>query len=78
MKFKFLGSSGQEVQIGKGKKFGMYTCTNCFVSQKVQIFGERSILMKCILFGCLSGDIQFLIFNNFCILGGVRLKYHIL
>ncbi len=42
-----LGSLGQKVQIWK-----------------VQIFGERSFLMKCsLLYGCLNGNIQFLIFD---------------
>ncbi len=41
-------------------------CRNVSVSQKVQIFGERSILMKySILYGGLSGNILFLIFDNF-------------
>ncbi len=41
-------------------------CRNVSVSQKVQIFGKRSILMKCsILHRGLRGSIQFLIFENF-------------
>ncbi len=39
---------------------------NVSISQKVQIFGERSILVKySILYGGLRGSIQFLIFENF-------------
>ncbi len=43
-------------------------CRNISISQKLQIFGERSILMKCsILYGGLRGSIQFFIFENFYI-----------
>ncbi len=47
------------------QKFGI--CTNYSVSQKVQMFGERSMLMKCrtLLFGCLSSGVQFFIFKIF-------------
>ncbi len=39
---------------------------NVSVSQNVQIFGKRSILMKCsVLYGGLRGSIQYLIFENF-------------
>ncbi len=50
-------------------------CRNVSISQKVQIFGERSILMKCsILYGGLRGSIQFLIFENFyMVLGRAKL-----
>ncbi len=52
MKFEFLGSFGQKVQIGKGQKF------KAQISQKVQIFGERKRKMKCgIFFGCFSTGI---------------------
>ena len=43
-----------------------YGCRNSSASEKVQIFGERSILMKCsLLYGALSSSIWFLIFENF-------------
>ncbi len=43
-----------------------YRCRNGSVSEKVQKFGERSILMKCsLLYVGLSGNILFLIFENF-------------
>ncbi len=49
-------------------------CRNVSVSQKVQICGERSILMKCsILYRGLRGSIQFLIFENlFMFLGRAK------
>ena len=44
-----------------------YGCRNGSVSEKVQKFCERSILMKCsLLYRGLSRSIQFLIFQNFC------------
>ncbi len=47
-KFKFVGAWN----LG-------HTWTNWSVSQKVQIFGERSVFMKCVLlYGCLNGGIQ--------------------
>ncbi len=61
-----FGVSGvKKVKFGSAEIMGC-GCINVSVSQKVQIFGERSILMKCsILYGGLRGSIQFLIFKNF-------------
>ncbi len=48
-----------------------YGCRNSSVSEKVQIFGEGSILMKCsLLYGGLSGGIKFLMFENFYMVFG--------
>ena len=42
-----------------------YGCRNGSVSEKVQKFGERSILLICsLLYGGLSSNIQFLIFEK--------------
>ncbi len=58
-------SEVKKVKFGSAEKMGC-RCINVSVSQKVQIFGERSILMKCsILYGGLRGSIQFLIVENF-------------
>ncbi len=55
-----------KVKFGSAEKMGC-GCRNVSVSQKVQIFGERSIIMKCsVLYGDLRGSIQFLTFENFC------------
>ncbi len=52
-----------------------YGYRNGSVSEKVQIFGERSISMKCsLLYGGLSSSIQFLIFENFYMVFKVGLK----
>ncbi len=48
VKFKFLDSWGQKVQIWKCEKMG-WGCRNVSVSQKVQIFCEESMLVKCSL-----------------------------
>ncbi len=61
----FWVSEVKKVKFGSTEKIGC-RCINVSVSQKVQIFGERSILMKCsILYEGLRGCIQFLIFENF-------------
>ncbi len=58
-KFKFLDPSGQKFKIRRAENLG-YGCRNGSISQNIQIFGERSTLMKCsILFGDLSGSIHF-------------------
>ncbi len=55
----------KKLKLGSMENMG-YGCSNGSVSQKVQIFGERSILMKCgMLYGGLRGSIQFLISKNF-------------
>ncbi len=57
-------SEVEKVKFGSAEQIGC-KCRNISVSQKAQMFGERSILMKCsILYGCLRGNIQFLIFEN--------------
>ncbi len=59
----FWFSEVKKVKFGSAEKMGC-GCIN--VSHNVQIFGERSILMKCIiLYGGLRCIIQFLIFENF-------------
>ena len=59
VKFEFWGFWGQKVQIWNCRKMGCW-CRYVSISQKVQIFGERSILMKCsALYGGLRGSIQF-------------------
>ncbi len=45
VKFKFVGSSDQKVQIGRGQHLEV-SYTNCSVSQKVQIFGARSWVLR--------------------------------
>ncbi len=56
----------QKVQIWRGGKFGTCLDKLVHISQKVQIFGERSILMKCcLLYGCLNDSIQVFIFKIF-------------
>ncbi len=58
-------SEVKKVKFGSVGKIGC-ECRNVSISQKAQIFGERSILIKCsILYGGLRGSIQFLIFENF-------------
>ncbi len=53
----FCVSEVKKVKFGSAEKMGC-GCINVSVSQKVQIFSERSILMKCsILYGGLSGNI---------------------
>ncbi len=53
----FWVSEVKKVKCRSAEKKGC-ECRNVSVSQKVQIFGERSILMKCsILYGGLSGNI---------------------
>ncbi len=55
--FVFLRS--KKVKFGSAEKMGL-GCRHVSVSQKVQIFSERSILMKCsILYGGLRGSIWF-------------------
>ena len=55
----------KKFKFGSAEKMGC-GCRNGSTSQKVQIFGKRSILMKCgILYGGLRGSIQFLIFEHF-------------
>ncbi len=49
--------------VGRGNSS---TWQKCLHNQKVQIFCEGSILVKCgLLYGGLSGSIQFIIFENF-------------
>ncbi len=61
----FLVPEVKKLKFGSvGKKGCGYR--NVSVSQKAQIFGERSRLMKCnILYGVLRGGICLLIFDNF-------------
>ncbi len=68
-----LVSEVKKFKLGSAEKMGC-RCRNVSVSQKVQIFGERSILMKCsMLYGGLRGSIHFLIFENFyMVLGGAK------
>ncbi len=65
----------KKVKFGSVAKMGC-GCRNVSISQKVQIFGESSILMTCsILCGGLRGSIQFLIFENFTwFLGGAKVR----
>ena len=53
----FWVSEVKKVKFGSAENMG-YGCRNGSVSEKVQKFGERSILMKCsLLYGGLSGNI---------------------
>ncbi len=53
----FWVSEVKKVDFGSVEKIEC-ECRNISISQKAQIFGERSILMKCsILYGGLSGNI---------------------
>ena len=52
----FWVSEVKKVKFESAEKMGC-GCINVSVSQKVQIFGERSILIKCILYGGLRGSI---------------------
>ncbi len=61
----FWVSEVKKVKFGSVEKMGCES-GHVSISQKVQIFGEKSILMKCsILYGGLRGSIQFLIFEIF-------------
>ncbi len=61
----FWVSEVKKIKFGSVEKKGC-ECRNVSVSQKAQIFGERSILMKCsTLYGGLRGSIWFLIFEKF-------------
>ncbi len=65
MRIDFWVSEVNKVKFGSAEKMGC-ECRNVSISQKAQIFGERSILKKCsILYGDLRGGIQFLISENF-------------
>ncbi len=65
VKLNFWVSEVKKVKLGCVGKMGC-GCRNMSISQKAQIFGERSIWTKCsILYGSLRGGIQFLIFENF-------------
>ena len=66
VKFEFFCvSEVKKVKFGNVEKMGC-ECRNVSISQKAQIFGETSILMKCsISYGGLRGIIQFLIFEKF-------------
>ncbi len=53
----FWVSEVKKVKCGSVEKMGC-ECRNVSISQKAQIFGERSILMKCsMLYGGLRGNI---------------------
>ncbi len=60
----FWVSEVKKVIFGSAEKMGC-ECRNVSISHKAQIFGERSMLMKCsILYGGLRGNIWFLSFEH--------------
>ncbi len=59
VKFEFWVSEVKKFKFGSVEIMGCES-RNVFISQKVQIFGDRSILKKCsILYGGLRGNIYF-------------------
>ena len=64
-KFKYLGSSGQNVQIGRGKKFVTHRHKLFSISESTNIWQKKFFDEINHFYGSLRGSVQLLVFKFF-------------